>query len=348
MAEIHIRQDGHAGRITLNRPHALNSVTYEMCRAIEAALDDWRADNAIALVIIDAVGTRAFSAGGDIQDIYARGRAGDVAYAQKFWADEYRMNAKIATYPKPYVALMQGYTMGGGVGVSCHGSHRIVGESSRIAMPECGIGLVPDVGGSYILSQSPGHVGKYLGLTTTRMTADDAIYARFADYFVPQSDWTALTQALCRSGDADVIAKFIKPAPTGTLRGYQTDIDRLFGDETLAAIYRSLASDPSQFAAATLEKMRPSSPLSMAVAVEMAHRLRAGADIITALECEYRYTFRALEHSDFLEGIRAQIIDKDRAPVWKHREIAGASRAEIDEMLAPLGDDELNLKEKLT
>jgi len=156
MSDILIRQDGHAGRITLNRPEALNAMTYDMAHAIEHALDAWRDDPSVALVIIDALGDKAFCAGGDIQDLYAQGQRGNFAYGEQFWADEYRLNAKIFEYPKPYIAFMQGFTMGGGVGISCHGSHRIVGESSQIAMPECGIGLVPDVGGSLMLALAPG------------------------------------------------------------------------------------------------------------------------------------------------------------------------------------------------
>ena len=164
-AEIHIRKEGRAGRITLDRPKALNALTYDMALAIGAALDQWRDDGAVDLVIIDALGDKAFCAGGDIQKLYDTGRAGDFAYGRRFWADEYRLNARIAEYPKPYVALMQGFVMGGGVGISCHGSHRIVCASTRIAMPECGIGLVPDVGGSLLLARAPGRLGEYVGCT---------------------------------------------------------------------------------------------------------------------------------------------------------------------------------------
>ncbi len=176
MTDIDIRQQGRAGRITLNRPKALNALTYDMIRAIEAALDAWRDDDAVKLILIDAIGDRAFCAGGDIADLYRTGTAGDFAYGQQFWRDEYRMNAKLAEYPKPVVSFLQGFTMGGGVGVGCHASHRIVGDTSQIAMPECGIGLVPDVGGSLILARAPGHLGEYLGLTASRMGPGDAIH----------------------------------------------------------------------------------------------------------------------------------------------------------------------------
>ena len=170
MTDISIRITGHAGRITLQRPEALNAMTYDMCCAIEAAMDAWAHDDAVKLVILDADGDRAFCSGGDIAELYATGTKGDYAYGQTFWADEYRLNHKIFHYPKPVVSFLQGFTMGGGVGIGCHGSHRIVGDSSQIAMPECGIGLVPDVGGTLMLALAPGRLGEYLCTTAARMT----------------------------------------------------------------------------------------------------------------------------------------------------------------------------------
>lgn len=188
MADIDIRVEGKIGRITLNRPKALNAMTYEMGLAIEAALDDWANAPDVALILIDAVGDKAFCAGGDIQEMYDTASNGDFEYGRNFWADEYRMNAKLANFPKPYIALMQGFTMGGGVGISCHGSHRVVCENSQIAMPECNIGLVPDVGGTLLLARAPGRLGEYLGTTAARMGAGDAIYAGFADYYIPREN----------------------------------------------------------------------------------------------------------------------------------------------------------------
>jgi len=219
--DIHIRKEGRAGRITLTRPKALNALSYDMCGAIEAALDAWRDDEDVALVLIDAEGDRAFCAGGDIQQLYDTGRAGDYAYGRRFWADEYRLNAKIARYPKPYVALMQGFVMGGGVGISCHGSHRVVCESTQVAMPECGIGLVPDVGGSLLLARAPGRTGEYLGTTGTRMGPDDAIYAGFADIFVPKSEWDELCTEIIESGDPGVLDGHAATPPEGGLRARQ-------------------------------------------------------------------------------------------------------------------------------
>ncbi|MFB9151093.1 enoyl-CoA hydratase/isomerase family protein [Roseovarius ramblicola] len=344
--DIHIRKEGRAGRITLTRPRALNALSYEMCGAIEAALDDWRNDDEVALVLIDAEGDKAFCAGGDIQQLYDTGCAGDFAYGRRFWADEYRLNARIARYPKPYVALMQGFVMGGGVGISCHGSHRVVCESTQVAMPECGIGLVPDVGGSLLLARAPGRAGEYLGTTGTRMGPDDAIYAGFADRYSPQLKWQELRVALIESGDPGVIDGFAGTPPEGGLRAQQAGIDAHFGGEGLHDILNSLRSDDGDFASAALKAIGRGSPLSMACTVEMVHRLRGpGAGIGRALGLEYRFTYRAMEIGDFLEGTRAAIIDRDRKPQWKHGLDALPGYA-VSQMLMPLGPDALTLEEE--
>lgn len=346
MSDINIRISGRAGRITLTRPKALNAVSHEMCQAIEDALDAWRDDDTVALVIIDAEGDKAFSAGGDIQKLYETGRAGDFTYGQRFWADEYRLNAKIREYPKPYVAFMQGFTMGGGVGISCHGSHRIVGESSQIAMPECGIGLVPDVGGSLMLAKAPGRLGEYLGTTGTRMGASDAITADFADTYIPQLTWKTVIETLEKTGDITAIAEASETPPAGTLDQQQATIDAHFGGETLTDILNSLRADESDFAAQTLKALGRNSPLSMACTIEMAHRLRRpGTTIRDALELEYRFTYRAMEHGDFLEGIRAAVIDKDRSPKWQH-DLTTPPMLAATQMLMPLSKNKLNFDAK--
>ncbi len=347
MPDISIRIQGVAGRITLNRPKALNALTYDMATAIEAAIDAWRDDPAVQLVVIDAEGDRAFCAGGDIADLYASGTKGDFAYGRKFWADEYRLNAKLAEYPKPTVSLMQGFTMGGGVGVGCHLGTRIVGDSSQIAMPECGIGLVPDVGGSLILARAPGRLGEYLGTTAGRMGAADAILAGFADAYIPEPEWPALIAAL-ESGDLPAIEKAAQTPADGTLEPLRGQIDAMFAGETLGDIVNLLKAEDSEFAARTLKALNRNSPLAMGCAVEMIHRLRQGTpDIRRALELEYRFTYRAMEKGDFLEGIRAAIIDKDRNPQWKHGLDALPSVA-VSQMLLPLGADTLNFEEETT
>ncbi|THH38346.1 enoyl-CoA hydratase/isomerase family protein [Aliishimia ponticola] len=345
MSDISIRVEGRAGRITLTRPQALNAMTYDMCTAIEAAVDAWRTDDAVALVLIDAEGERAFCAGGDIAELYDTGTKGDFAYGRTFWADEYRLNAKLFAYPKPVVSFLQGFTMGGGVGIGCHGSHRIVGESSQIAMPECGIGLVPDVGGSLMLALAPGRLGEYLGTTAARMNAGDAIHAGFADHFIAEANWELVKAALIETGSADsALERWITSPEPGPLAQAQGEIDRLFAGEALADILNDLRNDPSDFAASTLKSLSRNSPLSMACTIETVHRLRGpGLSIEKALDLEYRFTFRAMEHGDFLEGIRAQIIDKDRNPRWKFADMNVPATA-VSKMLQPLGKDALTLE----
>ena len=344
MSDINIRITGHAGRITLTRPQALNAMTYEMCLAIEQALDTWRDNDAVKLIILDAQGERAFCSGGDIAELYATGMRGDFAYGQKFWADEYRLNHKIFTYPKPVVSFLQGFTMGGGVGIGCHGSHRIVGESSQIAMPECGIGLVPDVGGSLMLALAPGRLGEYLGTTGTRMNAADAIYAGFADSYIPELMWPDVTKQLETTGDLAPLTSAIQPASGGTLEDQAGDIDLLFSGEYLGDILTDLRISDSDFAKDALKKLTRACPLSTACTIEMMHRLRGPTiSMEKALELEYRFTFRAAEHGDFLEGIRAAIIDKDRNPQWQHADM-NVPVATVAKMLQPLGKDALKLE----
>jgi len=335
--DIDIRIEGRAGRITLARPAALNALTHEMCLEIEAALDMWRDDPALRLLIIDAEGERAFCAGGDIAEMHATGRAGDFDHGRRFWADEYRMNAKLFAFPKPVATFLHGFVMGGGVGVGCHGSHRIVCESAKIAMPECGIGLVPDVGGSLLLARAPGRLGEYLGATGARMGPGDAILAAFADYFIPQARWAALKATLVETGDWDAIDRSALPPPPAALAPLRPEIDDLFQGETLRDILNGLRNAGTDFAAETLAKMARNAPLSVACAVELVHRARLRDTIGHALGQEYRFTARAMEHGDFLEGIRAAIIDKDRAPRWRHGALDDVTPAEVGAMLRPLG-----------
>ncbi|KIN66337.1 Enoyl-CoA hydratase/isomerase family protein [Sulfitobacter noctilucicola] len=343
MSDIHIRITGRAGRITLMRPKALNAMTYQMCLAIEKALDDWRDIDAVDLVVFDAEGDRAFCSGGDIADLYENGTKGNFAYGQKFWADEYRLNHKIFTYPKPVVSFLQGFTMGGGVGIGCHGSHRIVGDTSQIAMPECGIGLVPDVGGSLMLALAPGRLGEYLGITATRMGAADAIYAGFADHYLPESMWTNLIAELEEAGDPSRVEASSGLPPEGVLKGQANEISALFSGERLDDILIDLAASDSALAEDALKKVRRNSPLSMASTIEMLHRLRGpSVTMEKALDLEYRFTHRASEHGDFLEGIRAAIIDKDRKPKWQFADM-NVPLAAVSKMLQPLGAQALKL-----
>ncbi|WP_439155210.1 enoyl-CoA hydratase/isomerase family protein [Yoonia sp.] len=345
MTDIIIRKVGKAGHITLNRPKALNALTWDMCLNIEKALDTWRDDPAVAIVIMDGAGDRAFCSGGDIAEMYATAKQGDYDYGQRFWRDEYRLNAKIAEFPKPVISFLQGFTMGGGVGVGCHASHRIVCDSSRIAMPECSIGLVPDVGGSLLLARAPGYCGEFLGLTGDRMDAGDAIYAGFADHFIPESDWDTLKTTLAQTGDVEAVKTAAAPAPASRLHTWQAEIDAVFCGTTLGEIYAAMPDLPGPAITHARKLMDRNAPLAMAVATQIIKSVRLDPRIRTALNHEFRYTYRSAEQGDFIEGIRAAIIDRDRNPQWQHKTWQDVPKTETSRMTAPLGDNALQWEE---
>ncbi len=324
--DIFIRKSGYIGHITLNRPDVLNSLTYSMILSIEKSLSEWETDESIALVIIDAKGDRAFCAGGDIQILYENGFKKNFAYGQKFWADEYRLNEKIAKYKKPFIAFMQGFTMGGGVGVSCHGSHRIVGETSKIAMPECSIGLVPDVGGSFLLAKLPGNIGTFLGTTGKRMSASDAIYCGFADYFVPEKKWEGLKEKLVTTGNVDWIKKFQQSTQTSEIEKSYSQISEAMVDISPKNIESRLKHP---FFEKDLSALSFNSPISVAYTIMMLKMEKVQNNISDALDAEYSFTARSQEFGDFQEGIRAAVIDKDRNPIWKHKSLAEVSEEDL-------------------
>lgn len=343
--DIHIRTVGKTGRITLTRPQALNAMTYEMCISIGEALDEWKTDDAVAIIVIDAEGSKSFCAGGDIADLYKTGKAGDFAYGQKFWADEYRINAKIKNYPKPYVAIMDGIVMGGGVGISAHGSHRIVTENTLFAMPECGIGLVPDVGGNYFLSRAQGSLGEYLGATGARLNASDCIYAGIADCFVPEDELPQLIKVLEETSDVSIINEFARECVPGDLALNQTTIDKHFSKASALEIISSLEADGDEWEENAAKLMRRNCPLSVACAIEIVRESRKAETIQDILKLEYRFTHRSMSHGDFIEGIRAQIIDKDRKPKWQPSTLEELTQDKINSMLGCLGADELTFEE---
>lgn len=339
--DIHIRKSGLAGRITLTRPEALNAMTYDMCMAIGAALSEWENDKDVRLVIIDAEGERSFCSGGDIADLYATGKAGDYAYGRKFWADEYRINAQIRNYTKPYIAIMDGIVMGGGVGISAHGSHRIVTENTLFAMPECGIGLVPDVGGNQLLARAPGHVGEYLGTTGARLKAADCITAGIGDVFVPAKNLDELIEALEETAELSFMETLGGEAETGSLDHDLEKINQYYAFGSAAQIVEKLEASDGEWEAQAAKLMRRNCPLSVACAVELVRQSRSLPRIEDVLALEYRFTYRAMSHGDFIEGIRAQIIDKDRKPDWKPATLEALEDEQISGMLETLGNDEL-------
>ncbi|MBT4848892.1 MAG: enoyl-CoA hydratase/isomerase family protein [Alphaproteobacteria bacterium] len=338
MSDIIITVENSTGRIHLNRPKALNALTYEMNDALEEALLSWADDAAITQIVITAEGEKSFCAGGDVAELYRRGVDGDHDYARSYWRDEYRLNALIEAYPKPYIALMQGYVLGGGVGVSCHGSHRITSQTSRFAMPECAIGLMPDVGGSMLLARAPGYLGEYLGTTGARMKAGDAIFAGFADYFVLQEKWPALLKALIATGTPDCIADFESPVLDDLLPIFakRDEINSLFSAENPHDVVRAIAHQTTPLAAEINQAYSRQSPLSVLSTITSIRAVRLSPDMETAIDYEFRFTARSLSDADFLEGVRAMLIDKDHAPNWKYKTFDDVSDDIIAHMLAPL------------
>ncbi len=335
-----IRSEGRAGRITLARPKALNALTLEMIRAMDAALREWADDAAVALVVIDGEGERAFCAGGDIAFVYRTAREGDLEAGRTFWREEYAVDTRIARFPKPVVTLMQGYTMGGGVGIGGHASHRIVGATSRVAMPECAIGLVPDVGGTHLLAQAPGHLGEYLGLTGHRMTPGEAILAGFADYYIAEERWPELVAAAVETGDADIFAAAAEPPPPAELAEHRDAIDAAFAQEDVPAIRAALPDTP--WGRATAELLDRQCALSLAATLRLIREARAEPGIEKAVTREFRFSWRSCSEGEHIEGVRAAVIDKDRNPRWQD-DLLSLEPARVDAMLAPLGDDELEL-----
>jgi enoyl-CoA hydratase len=330
-------RDG-VGHVLLNRPEALNALTLEMCVALDAKLKDWAADSSVTAVLICGQGSRAFCAGGDIRRLYDEGRAGS-DYPRRFYRAEYRLNARIHRFPKPYVAFLDGIVMGGGVGVSIHGSHRIATENTIFAMPETGIGLFPDVGAGYVLSRRPGAIGMYLGLTGARLRAADAIHADIAQAFVDAARLDELAASLAGGVDAAVVA-FARDAGDPPLAEHRALIDRCFSLRSVEDIEAALERESDPFAADILATLGDKSPTSLKIAHRQIEAGR-GLDFDDVMRMEWRIVNRVVAGHDFYEGTRAAVIDKDRKPVWKPARISEVTAAEVSRYFAPL-DEELS------
>ena len=320
--EILTARQGALGLISLNRPRVLNSLSLGMVEAMTAALDRFEQDQTIAAVLVTGEGERGLCAGGDIRMFYESGKAGD-SKASEFLKAEYRLNAKIARYSKPYLVFMEGITMGGGVGVSSHGSHRVVTETTKLAMPETGIGFFPDIGATWLLANAPGEIGTWMGLTGDTILAADTIAAGFADYYVPADRLGSLASALATlppeaGSDAatDMIKTFATDLPTGKLADNRAMIDQCFAFDTVEEIVKALQAAGTDFATATLSTMLAKSPTSLKVTLRMLREARRSKDLETCLEREFAGTLQVVKVPDFYEGIRAAIIDKDRNPKW--------------------------------
>lgn len=339
--QVIVERSGSIGRLRLNRPRALNSLTLEMVRAMQEALDAFAQDPVIAAVLVTGEGERGLCAGGDIRVIYKSGRAG-TDLAATFWREEFLLNAAISHFPKPYVVVMDGITMGGGVGISVHGSHRIVTERTRLAMPETGIGYFPDVGATWLLSRGPGEFGTYLGLTGESIGAADAIAAGLADVFVPSGELAALADALSAlpAGSApdqvgETLQRFSQPALPAALAANRPAIDRLFAFDSVEAIVAALQAEPGEFAQKTLDTLLSRSPTSLKLALRLLRLGRASSSLEECLERELGACARILSTPDFYEGIRAAVIDKDRNPKWSPGSLADVTDGMVDAYLEP-------------
>lgn len=340
--EVQLHRDGRTGHLVLNRPRALNSLTHAMLGTVHAALDTWAADDEVATVVLSGAGERGLCAGADIRAIHDDAKAGG-AGARAFFRDEYRLNALIARYPKPYVALMDGITMGGGVGLSAHGGVRVVTERSVVAMPETRIGLVPDVGGSYLLARAPGELGTHLALTAASMGPGDALLCGFADHFVPSGRLADLTTALAGRDAAEAVATLAETAPAAGLAEQRDWIDGCYAADTVEEIVDRLLGSGVAEAKEAAEQILAKSPTSLKVTLAALRRARGLGSLEAALDQEYRISCAALQAPDLVEGIRAQVVDKDRNPRWSPATLAEVSEADVARFFASRGADELRL-----
>ena len=349
--EILLERRGGLGLITLNRPKALNTLSLAMYRVFDPRLVEWGRDPAIHALIVRGAGDKAFCAGGDVRAIYdARfDPKGPGDYKADFFREEYCLIQRVHRFPKPYIALVDGITMGGGCGVSINGSHRVATERTVFAMPEVFIGLFPDVGASRFLNLCPGRVGRYLALTGTRVRAADALYCGFATHYVPHDRLAEVTAALAaldwkKGGEASqvdaILGRFAADPGRPTLAALRPAIDRCFAGNSVEEIGEALRREEGAWAKEALGAIERASPISLKITFRQME-LGVGMDIEAALAMEYRMTQHVMAAHDFFEGIRALLVDKDQKPRWQHASLAAVSEEEVESYFASLGDREL-------
>jgi enoyl-CoA hydratase len=326
------------GLITLNRPDALNALSYPMTLAITATLAAWRDDDAVRVILLRGAGPRAFCAGGDIRHIYEAMLAGE-SWPVDFWRDEYKLNLLIAEYSKPIVAVMHGFVMGGGIGLSAHASHRIVTESTAIAMPETNIGFLPDVGGSYLLPRAPGETGTHIALTAGRVGAADAIFAHLADVHIAGDRLDALEAELSGARTAqDVEARLqalASPAKPGVLAEAQGWIDAAYSADSVEEIVARLRARPEPEAQKALSQIEANSPTSLKLALRALREGRRFDALAPCLAMELNVVAHLSRSADFPEGVRAAVIDKDRKPKWSPARLEDVTEAAVEDYFRP-------------
>ena len=340
--EVLVERTGQLGHLILNRPQAMNALNAAMVTTLAQCLDEWENDDAVATVLISGAGERGLCAGGDIVSIYHDARTGGDS-SETFWRDEYHLNARIRRYPKPIVSLMDGVVLGGGVGISAHASHRIVTERSRIGMPETGIGFVPDVGGTFLLSRAPGEIGTHAALTGSMVSGADAIAMGLASHYVDSAMLPALVAELSEREASSVVARHGQVAPESALAGQRWWIDEAYAPDGVVSILERLARVGDPAATAAAETISKKSPTAVSVTLAALRRARMLPSLEEVLNQELRVSLRALRWPDFAEGIRAQLVDKDRNPAWAPAAFALVSASVIEEVFADLGERELGL-----
>jgi len=336
--EILTRIDGRVGFVTLNRPKAINSLTQGMVTARDATLTDWADDDRVGAVVVAGAGDRGLCAGGDVVAIYHSAQA-DGAQARRFWFDEYRLNARIGRFPKPYVALMDGIVMGGGLGIGMHGSVRVVTDTSKIAMPEVGIGLVPDVGGTLLLSRTPGLLGLHVALTGAPFSGADAIALGFADHYVPHARLQDFNTAIVADGVSAALRAHAEEPPSSELGAQREWIDNCFAGETITDIVAALRSHDDGPAHDAADLISTRSPIALAVTLASVRRAAGYTTLEEALIAEYRVSCAAVRSHDLVEGIRAQVVDKDRNPKWSPASLAAVTDEDVAAYFQPGNPD---------
>lgn len=324
---------GRLGVLTLNRPRAINALTHDMVGLLAETLTTWADDPTLETVLLTGAGERGLCAGGDIVAIYRDTQTGGTG-AEDFWRDEYDLNELISTYPKPYVAIMDGIVLGGGVGISAHASHRVVTERTRVGMPETGLGFITDVGGTWLLARAPGETGTYVALTAGHADAADALELGLADHYIPTAELPELIRLLAELPAAAAVAGASQQPPPSTLRTHREWIDACFDGDDIQAIARRLAVRPEPEARKAAAALARNSPTSLAVTLRALRAARQMSRLRDALDQEYAIAVRMLRGHDFPEGIRAQVIDKDRNPRWDPPTLADLDPAAVDAYFA--------------
>jgi enoyl-CoA hydratase len=341
--EILVETRGALGIVTLNRPKALNALSLGMIRAFDKALIGFAQNAAVDAVLIRGAGEKAFCAGGDVRALVTAPPGIDrVKLARDFFAEEYRLNFRINNFPKPFISLIDGVTMGGGCGLSMHGPHVVATERTMVAMPETVLGLFPDVGASWFLNRCPGEIGICLGLTGQRLRAADLIAVGLASHFVPSPQLDALVAALAAAPTLDhaTVERLIDAqggdAGPATIPAQQPAIDRIFAAETIEGIIERLEAQSEPWAAEALHTIRRASPTSLKVTLkQLRHGRTLGDDVAAILRMEYRLAVRSVGGSDFSEGVRAILIDKDNKPVWRPAHLAAVEPEHVERFFAP-------------